>query len=118
MSTDYTLRMINGLPTSEAIAGDSRFANVYLSMRIRRGAWWAAPAFGARTLGGKQTDVVVGLARARIAESLRWLVGSGRATDVQVHVERDSQYMRMHCRVRVKWRDASEETYQSWVEVV
>jgi len=65
--------------------------NVYLSLSIRKGSWWFAPKFGSELhLLRQEKDVAAAamLAKKYTEEALQWLLDTGRASAVDVVVER------------------------------
>lgn len=69
---------------------DSLANNVWLSLNVRRGSFFAAPQFGSRLhLLQKNTAKTAELAVAYAQEALKWLLDTGRATSIDVSAQRD-----------------------------
>jgi phage gp46-like protein len=66
------------------------FNNIFLSLTITRGEFFAAPDFGLRNRGRmKNTERNALLVRDDCRQALQWLIDTGRATSIDVGVERD-----------------------------
>lgn len=64
--------------------------NVYLSVTIEQGSWWAAPAFGRKRRERlKNTAETARLLQSDFEAALQWLLDSGRARSIVVTVSRD-----------------------------
>ena len=89
---DFALSLVDGRPVVALAAGDSLPANVYYSLHVKRGSWFASPAFGSRLheVGGITADAI-SLAGDYCREALAWLLETGRAVAVEALVERDLQ---------------------------
>lgn len=99
------------------------FNNVYLSLMLRKGSFFAAPDFGSRLHllhRAKNTARTELLAREYCREALQWLLDTGRATAVEVFAERDRQQNLnlLKLLVEVTQTDGRELTFQTFVEVV
>lgn len=99
------------------------FNNVYLSLMLRKGSFFAAPEFGSRLHllhRAKNTARTELLAREYCREALQWLLDTGRATAVEVFAERDRQQNLnlLKLLVEVTQADGRELTFQTFVEVV
>lgn len=99
------------------------FNNVYLSLMLQKGSFFAAPEFGSRLHllhRAKNTARTEMLAREYCREALQWLLDTGRATAVAVFAERDrTQNLNLlKLLVEVTQADGRELTFQTFVEVV
>lgn len=99
------------------------FNNVYLSLMLRKGSFFAAPEFGSRLHllhRAKNTARTELLAREYCREALQWLLDTGRATAVDVFAERDRQQNLnlLKLLVEVTQADGRELTFHTFVEVV
>jgi len=95
--------------------------NVFLSLSIEKGAFFAAPGFGmARRERMKNTVQNARLIRDDALSALRWLLDTGRASDIQVETGRDmSQDLhRLKLLVTVTQADGNRVTFEKFVEVV
>lgn len=93
--------------------------NVYLSLIIRRGAFFQNPGLGSRLYlleRAKNTERTARLAEEYIREALQWLLDTGRATKVDVQIERGKT--RLRAAVAVTQADGLVVSYERWIEVV
>jgi hypothetical protein len=65
--------------------------NVWLSLNIRRGSFFAAPDFGLRALPSKNTAGAADLIEIYVREALQWLVATGRAVSIEISTVRDTR---------------------------
>lgn len=66
--------------------------NIYLSLMVRRGSFFADPGFGSRLhllQRAKNTDMTARLAMDYCREALQWMIDEGRVKTVEVYAERD-----------------------------
>lgn len=66
--------------------------NIYLSLMVRRGSFFADTSFGSRLhllQRGKNTNRTMRLAIDYTKEALQWLIDAGKARTVEVWAERD-----------------------------
>ena len=66
--------------------------NIYLSLMIRRGSFFAAPGFGSRLhllWRAKDTDQTMQRAVGYAKEALQWMVDQGKAKTVNVYARRE-----------------------------
>lgn len=101
----------------------SIFNNVYLSLMVPRGGWWFNPEFGSRLHllnRAKNTERTALLAREYCREALQWLLDTGRATAVEVEVDRDrlQDLHRLKIVVRVTLADGDIVSFETFQEVV
>lgn len=95
--------------------------NVFLSLSIEKGSFFAAPGFGmVRRERMKNTGKNARLIRDDAAAALQWLIDTGRAADVRVDVERDAARdpHRLRLLVTVTQADGNRVTFEKFVEVV
>ena len=95
--------------------------NVFLSLSIARGSFFASPGFGMpRRERMKNTAHNARLIKDDAAAALRWLLDTGRAADIQVEVERDPARdpHRLLLQVTVTQADGNRVTFKKFVEVV
>ncbi|KJS29553.1 MAG: hypothetical protein VR64_20600 [Desulfatitalea sp. BRH_c12] len=94
--------------------------NVWLSLNIRRGSFFAAPDFGLRPLPKKNTARTARLVEAYVREALQWLIAIGRATAIDVTAERDpiAHPNRMLLRGSVTAADGRRVPFERFVEVI
>ncbi len=66
--------------------------NIYLSLKVKKGSFFADTSFGSRLYlleRSKNTDRTMRLAIDYCKEALQWLIDTGKASAVQVYAERD-----------------------------
>ncbi len=66
--------------------------NIYLSLMVRRGSYFADPLFGSRLYlleRAKNTDATMRLAMDYCREALQWMIDTVKAKTVEVYAERD-----------------------------
>ena len=66
--------------------------NIYLSLKVIRGSWFADPSFGSRLhllQRAKNTNQTAQLAIGYCKEALQWMIDTGKAKSVAVYTERD-----------------------------
>lgn len=66
--------------------------NIYLSLMIQRGSFFADTTFGSRLhllKRAKNTDRTMRLAMDYCKEALRWMIDEGKASAVEVYAQRD-----------------------------
>ena len=95
--------------------------NIFLSLSITQGTFFASPDFGMRPLSReKNTDQTAALAREYCLEALQWLLDCGRVTSIDVTVERamDENPNRLKILVQSIKADLSSITFETYQEVV
>jgi phage gp46-like protein len=100
---------------------DQVMNNIFLSLSITKGTFFARPDFGMRPLTReKNTDQTAALAREYCLEALQWLLDSGKVTAIEVAVERDMDENpnRLKILVQAIKADLSTITFQTYQEVV
>lgn len=111
----------SGRPAMTFAAGNALFTNVVLSLEIRRGDFFADPAFGLRRRPRlKNTPSTAKLVKGDMEEALKWLLSTGRAAEVVVTVTRDlaADRQRLTGHVRVTGVRGNQVSYEKFVEVV
>ncbi len=94
--------------------------NVWLSLNIRKGTFFAAPNFGHRLhLLKKNVPRAADLAEQYVKEALQWLLDTGRATSVEVKALRDpvNHPNRLLIRGTVEQADGRRIPFDQFVEV-
>jgi phage gp46-like protein len=95
--------------------------NIHLSMAVERGSWWFNPDFGLRSLARmKNTDKAARLVREYIKEALQWLLDTGRATNIDITVTRDSSVVtgRVLAHIVATQADGRTVNFSKYIEVV
>lgn len=118
---DYAIVMNNGQPEQTFEKAGDIFNNIFLSLAIKKGSWWQDPDFGLRDRGRmKNTEANARLIRQDHKEALQWIIDTGRATSIEVYVERDrSQDLnRLKILVEATQADGRKVTFETFKEVV
>ncbi len=95
--------------------------NIFLSLKVRRGSFFANPSFGLRSVRpAKNTAATAGLLKEYCLEALQWLLDTGKAASVDVQVERDPDAWpdRMKVLVRADQADGSTIMFETFQEVI
>ena len=94
--------------------------HVALSLSVNQGDFFQDPTFGSRLFEVKKlTTKGMNLAQQYIEEALQWLLDTGKASNIDVFVERDSiDRNRLNIRVQVEERDGNQITYDLYKEFV
>ena len=91
---DYAIAIdaTNGHGQMTFVKSSTIMNNIYLSLMLRRGSYFADPAFGSRLhllKRAKDTARTARLAMDYCKEALQWMLDTGRAASVQVYAKRD-----------------------------
>ncbi len=94
--------------------------NIYLSLMVPRGAFFAAPQFGSRLHEiTKTTAQSVALLKDYCKEAMQWLLDLGRARSIEVKTERDARDLnRINMRITVTQADGRVITFETFTRVV
>lgn len=71
---------------------DTIMNNIYVSLMVRRGSFFANPEFGSRLhllQRAKDTDQTAQRAVGYVREALQWMIDTGKAKTVQVYAQRE-----------------------------
>lgn len=101
-------------------SGDARANNVYISVKLRQGAYFRNPKLGSLLHTIKKLDSD-GLANAVdfTNAALKWLVDCGRATSTSVIAEKDNDTQgQCNLAITVNWATSSPVTYKTFFKVV
>jgi phage gp46-like protein len=86
----------DGKPVMSFDKDDSIIQNIWLSIFIKKGSFWAAPDLGSRLYLVKKVIPSAAVdAKAYIDECLKWLLDSGRMLDVTVTCELNATQKRI-----------------------
>lgn len=95
--------------------------NVFLSLKVRRGTFFARPDFGSRLyLLRKNTQRAEDLAEDYATEALQWILDAGRAKSIDVVARRDREVdlHRMKLLISVVKPDGQQISFEYFAEVV
>jgi phage gp46-like protein len=118
---DFAIDLTNGYPGMTYEKANTILNNVYLSLSVVKGSFFAAPEFGMSRRGRmKNTAENAKLIRDDAIFALQWLLDSKRATSVQVNTERDmsQDLYRLKLLVTVTQADGRRVSFEKFVEVV
>ncbi len=120
---DFAIAINNGRGEMTFDKADSIFNNVFLSLTIDKGSFFADPDFGSRLYllkRAKNTEQTARLARDYCREALQWLLDTGRATAVDIHTQRDrtQDLNRLKLLVEVTQADGRQVSFETFMEVV
>ncbi len=95
--------------------------NVFLSLAVERGSFFHNPEFGLRRRERmKNTEANAALIRHDYLEALQWLKDVGRATAIEVQVQRNAAVdpYRLAVRIQVTQADGQVLSFDQFREVV
>lgn len=116
---DFNISMKDGLAQMSFDKSKTIFNNIFLSLMVRRGAFFYDPDFGSRLhllLRAKNTEQTAALAEEYCTEALRWIIETGRATKIDITAERVGTD-RLHLLVEVTQADGRKITFNTFIEV-
>lgn len=117
---DFAIDMSSGTPQMSWDKVSDIRNNAILSLLIVRGSWWFNPQFGMRALPKKNTARNAALIKDYAAEALQWILDSGRATNIEIQVERDllQDLNRVKLVVAITQADGRQVTFDVFKEVI
>lgn len=118
---DFAIAMQEGQAAMTFEPASNIFNNVYLSLTIKQGAFFAAPGFGNRFhLLKKNSARTEALVEEYGKEALKWLLDTGRAESVKVYAQRDTlrDTTRINLLVEVVQVNGQLVRFEHFVEVV
>ena len=97
--------------------------NIYLSLMVRRGSFFADTVFGSRLhllQRAKNTDKTAQLAIGYAKEALQWMIDTGKASAVDVYAERDKTQNINRLKLLIEVTPVNGETvaFSTFVEVI
>ena len=118
---DFAIVMNSGQAAMTFDKATDIFNNVYLSLAVRKGSFFARPEFGSRLyLLKKNTQRAERLAEEYAREALLWLLDTDRATAIEIAAQRDRQQdlQRMKLLIEVTQADGRQVSFEYFTEVV
>jgi phage gp46-like protein len=120
------------IETTDGITGQMTFDqatdrnlsnNIFLSLAVRRGSFFQNPSFGSRLyllLRKKNSAQTAALAKEYVREALQWIVDAGRASAIDITVERDTtvDLSRLKLLIQATKADGETVTFTTFTEVV
>jgi phage gp46-like protein len=98
--------------------------NIYLSLMVKRGSFFADTSFGSRLhllQRAKNTDTTMRLAVDYCKEALQWMIDTGKASAVNVYAQRDrpQDLYRLKLLVEVTpYSGAEPVAFTTFIEVI
>jgi len=119
---DFQVLLVNGLGAMTFNANTDIRTNIWFSLNIEYGRWWQQPSFGHKlgTIKKLGTSDLL-LAKQYVQDALQWLIQVGRATAIDVAVEKDSDPRtpgRMNIKVQATQPNGLIIKYQQFYAVV
>ena len=116
---DFNINLTQGLPQMTFDIADSMWNNVYLSLTIKQGSFFAAPEFGSKlyTLArAKNTTRTEQKVKDFCKQALQWLLDTKRATSIAISTER--LFGRINFEISVIKANGVPVSFSNFVEVV
>lgn len=121
MTMDFKLK-IDGIKADMTFEkADSIINNIWLSLNVERGSFFADPEFGLRKLKrAKNTEETERLAREYIKEALQWIIDIGRVKEIDVVTQRDTtrDLYRLNVWITAIQADGRKIEFETFLEVV
>jgi phage gp46-like protein len=116
---DFKLSVVNGRMVMSHEVADSFLNNIILSIYIRKGSFFQANDFGSLLYRIKKiTDNNVKLARDYIMAALKWMIDTGRMTDLVVETEADLANNAIRFLVSCRKKTGQDIKFNSFYSVV
>ena len=92
--------------------------NIYLSLNIKKGSWFANTQFGNELYKVKKvTDAGLVLAKQYIEQALQWLIQTGKATSIKVEVVKSDKLGSINFNVQALQPNGITVYYQQFLDV-
>ena len=123
---DFALSIDNrtGLAAMSFEKATTLMNNVFLSLTVKRGSFFADTSFGSRLhllQRAKNTETTKRLAEDYAREALQWMLDTGKATNIDVRAERDRTVNLYRMKLLVEVTPANGEepvAFSTFVNVV
>lgn len=123
---DFALSIDNrtGLAAMTFTKATTLMNNVFLSLMVKRGSFFADPSFGSRLhllQRAKNTETTKRLAEDYAREALQWMLDTGKVTNIDVRAERDRTVNLYRMKLLVEVTPANGEdpvAFSTFVNVV
>ncbi len=116
---DFNINLTQGLPVMTFDIADSIWNNIYISLTLKQGSFFAAPEFGSKlyTLNrAKNTVRTEQKVKDYCKQALQWLLDTKRALSISIVTERLSG--RINFEISVTQANGVPVSFSSFVEVV
>lgn len=120
---DFKLNIDNATGTASMTfdRAENIMNNIYTSLMIRRGSYFADPAFGSRLhllMRAKNTDATARMAMDYAREALQWMLDTGRARKIDVYAQRERMHW-LKLLIEVTPQGASDVVaFEHFIEVI
>jgi phage gp46-like protein len=120
---DFNIETIDGQGVMTFTPSRDIMNNIYLSLLVKKGSFFARPEFGSRLhelTRAKNTESTASLARDYCREALQWLIDTGRAKSFDIQSERDRTINpnRLKLSINVTQADLTPVTFEFYQEVI
>jgi len=114
---DFQVDSTNSLPYLTFTKNTDIRSDIYFSLAVRRGSFFANMDFGSELYKLKKvTDNSILLASQYAKQALSWLIQTGRASDIQaVALKRDTKSISLN--IEVTQSDGAKLLYKNWLDV-
>lgn len=98
--------------------------NIYLSLMVRRGSFFANPAFGSRLhllQRAKDTTQTAQRAVGYAKEALQWMIDTGKARSVEVYIQRQKDTITRRLYLLIEVTPVNSDTpvpFTTFIEVI
>ncbi len=118
-----TTEAAQGLGAMSFDRSDDIMNNIFLSIMVKKGSFFARPSFGSRLhelARHKNTATTEALAKDYCAEALQWLIDAGKAVSFDIQTERDPEGdpHRLKILITAVQADLSVVTFETYQEVI
>ena len=115
---DFQVNTINGIGQMTWNKNTDIRSDVYFSLMIKRGSWFADTSFGCRLHEIKKlTDSNLLLAHQYVLEALNWLIQTGRATTISA-VATKADYNKISIDIQVQQANGIKLFYKIFSDVL
>lgn len=118
-----TIAAAQGLGAMTFGRSDDILNNIFLSLMVKKGSFFARPSFGSRLhelARNKNNAANEALAKDYCAEALQWLIDTGKAVSFDIQTERDpaGDHHRLKIQITAVQADLSIVTFETYQEVI
>ncbi len=116
---DFNINLAQGIPQMTFDIADSMWNNIYLSLTIKQGSFFAAPEFGSKlyTLTrAKNTAQTEQKVKDYCKQALQWLLDTKRALTISIITER--LFVRINFEISIVKANGVSVSFSNFVEVV
>jgi len=116
---DFQVNVAGGLGYMTFGKNSDIRTSMYMSLATKQGTFFQNPAFGSQLYKVKKvTDRNLDLAKQYITMALAWLINTGKASTIDIVVEKDSiDFNRMNIRITATQPNSVTVYYQQYFDV-